>query len=138
VVATVGATVVGGAVGPTVVGAMVVDDRVVVGSTVVVGAIVVVATVVVVTGGGEVGGTVVVGASVVVGATVVVVVAAVVVVTGGVVPSVLEKERIGPAPTGPIASTVKVKGIPRFSPIAETASDVDAVVMLSPKLVVIL
>jgi hypothetical protein len=138
VVATVGATVVGGAVGATVVGAtVVVGARVVVGSTVVVGAIVVVVTVVVVTGGGDVGGTVVVGASVVVGATVVVV-AVVVVVTGGVVPSVRENERKGPAPIGPMASTVKVKGIPRFSPIAETASDVDAVVMLSPKLVVIL
>ena len=79
-----------------------------------------------------------VGATVVVGATAVVVVAAVVVVTGGVVPRVLENDRRGPAPTGPIASTVKVKGTPRSSPIAETASDVEAVVKLSPKLVVIL
>jgi hypothetical protein len=130
-------TVVVGMVGATVGGVVVVGATVVVGS-VVVGATVVVVTVVVVTGGGEVTGIVVVAASVVVGATVVVVVGAVVVVTGGVVPSVLENERMGPAPTGPIASTVKVKGIPRFSPIAETASDVDAVVRLSPKLVVIL
>ena len=136
VTVVVGATVVGGAVGATVVGAVVVGARVVVGSTVVVGAIVVVVTVVVVTGGGEVAGTVVVGASVVVGATVVVV-AAVVVVTGGVVPSVRENERKGPAPIGPMASTVKVKGMPRFSPTADTASEVVAVVWLSPKLVVI-
>ncbi len=121
----VGASVVGGAVGVTVVvGAMVV----------VVGGSVVGVDVVVVTGGVVVGGTVVVGATVVVVVDVVVVV---VVVTGGVVPIVFENERRGPAPAGPIASTVKVKGTPRSSPIAETASDVDAVVKLPPKLVVI-
>jgi hypothetical protein len=136
VVVVVGARVVGGAVGATVVvGAAVV---VVVGGSVVVGGVVVV-VVVVVTGGVVVGATVVVGAIVVVvvGATVVVVV---VVVFGGVglLPSAVVRELIGPAPIGPMASTVKVNCTTPPVWGLETVADVDAVVRLSPKLVVIL
>jgi hypothetical protein len=135
VVVVVGARVVGGAVGATVVvGAAVV---VVVGGSVVVGGVVVV--VVVVTGGVVVGATVVVGAIVVVvvGATVVVVV---VVVFGGVglLPSAVVRELIGPAPIGPMASTVNVNCTTPPVWGLETVADVDAVVRLSPKLVVIL
>jgi hypothetical protein len=133
VVATVGATVVGGEVGAAVVGATVVlGARVVVGGRVVAGACVVVVT----AGGAVVGGRVVGGVVVVVTGTAVVVVALVVVVTGGVTPRVRENERSGPAPAGPIASTVKLKATPRSSPIAETASEVEGVEEFCPKLVV--
>jgi hypothetical protein len=130
VVVVVGAAVVGGAVGATVVvGASVV---VVVGGSVVVGGVVVV---VVVTGGVVVGATVVVAAIVVVVATVVVVV--VVFGTVGLEPSCVVKELNGPAPMGPIASTVNVNCTTPSDRGLETEADVDAVVKLSSKLVVI-
>jgi hypothetical protein len=135
VVVVVGARVVGGAVGATVVvGAAVV---VVVGGSVVVGGVVVV---VVVTGGVVVGATVVVGAIVVVVVVVVVVVLVVVVVFGGVglLPSDVVSELIGPAPIGPMASTVNVNCTTPSDWGLETSADVDGVVKLSPKLVVIL
>lgn len=132
-VVAAGATVVGGAVGAIVVGAtVVVGARVVVGASVVVGATVVVVT----AGGAVVAGKVVGGVVVVVTGATVVVVALVVVVTGGVTPRVRVNERRGPAPAGPIASTVKLKGTPRSSPTAETASEVDGVDEFCPKLVV--
>jgi hypothetical protein len=133
VVVVVGARVVGGAVGATVVvGAAVV---VVVGGSVVVGGVVVV---VVVTGGVVVGATVVVGAMVVV--VVLVVVVVVVVVFGGVglLPSAVVRELMGPAPIGPMASTVNVNCTTPSDWGLETSADVDVVVKLSPKLVVIL
>jgi hypothetical protein len=133
VVTVVTARVVGGAVGATVVvGAAVV---VVVGGSVVVGGVVVV---VVVTGGVVVGATVVVGAMVVV--VVLVVVVVVVVVFGGVglLPSAVVRELMGPAPIGPMASTVNVNCTTPSDWGLETSADVDVVVKLSPKLVVIL